>query len=806
MVYDPLNNILSSPSTPATSNPRDVVERLTNDVVTQNAKIRNAKSDTLERLKAFLGMKEWTDRVESEFLPIAESKIGTEDELKTAISMYLVGTMLRFEKAPLKEPPSGRDERRTCTVPMEVDKVATSSPVTMLKKIRQREDVPVFARQTSEPLGASTRQQPSTSTHRNGGGPPQNKHISLARNEARVDGVETRGAPSERPVHVTSQRVEPIRATQVDVRADRGVSSSREAGKLRRQPSHSSTSDRAPHRRDRTPRTEEESRRNTEARPAPAHVSSQRVEPIRAPMESDSGPPGVTTFVVRGLKAYEKSQASIDRAEGSEVRPLQTPRRCEPNGSGNHFDTNNNGSAARDVVGPVRQAEERRQGYEVEQSGSVVRTISAAQVDRAEVRPLKQSRQREPTEVDRDEQRSMLYRTRHGPESTKWSEKWRRNDADTAPAHVKSTAVRPLTGPREVPSTSSSHSSAESDRGTKRRYANDYAQSFSSSGDSSLSARNVGCSQVDEPIHSAARRRTRFDERPKSYRGRPPLFDSHVHLDRMSQMGIDFEWFERLRASRSHEFLGCVVNFCDPPNFDETSEAYNIREILAEVPTEMRPLVSITIGCHPQNADIFFTVEAYMKRLFDSRRPSLDEWPVVAVGECGLDSEWLYQSSLAQQEYAFRAQIRFAIDSGLPIILHIRDNIGEVTMDRRALQILREENLPRDHPIHRHCYDKGFADARIWMAEFSNIAFGVTNLLLSRNVLDLQELVGWLSGRGMLLLETDSPYFKKENGVPSNTPESIAVIARKVAELQGRHPDDVMRECTQTAKNLYRIK
>ncbi|KAH7693282.1 Protein Y37H2A.1 b [Aphelenchoides avenae] len=273
---------------------------------------------------------------------------------------------------------------------------------------------------------------------------------------------------------------------------------------------------------------------------------------------------------------------------------------------------------------------------------------------------------------------------------------------------------------------------------------------------------------------------------------RPPLFDSHVHLDRMSQMGIDFKWFERLRASGTHEFLGCVVNFCDPPNFDEASKSYNIREILSAIPADMRPLVSITVGCHPQHAGIFDTVEAYMKRLFDTLWPSLEEWPVVAVGECGLDSGWLHRSSQTQQEYAFRAQIRFAIDTNLPIVLHIRDNNGE--------------KLPRNHPIHRHCYDKGSADARVWTAEFSNIAFGVTGLLLS-NVPDLQEFVGGLSGCGMLLLETDSPYFKKtKNRVPCNTPESIAVIARKVAELQGRHADDVMRECTQTARNLYRIQ
>lgn len=57
----------------------------------------------------------------------------------------------------------------------------------------------------------------------------------------------------------------------------------------------------------------------------------------------------------------------------------------------------------------------------------------------------------------------------------------------------------------------------------------------------------------------------------------------------------------------------------------------------------MRPLVSIAIGCHPENAYMFGCVETYLKQLFDTSKPSIDVWPVVGVGECGLDSGWLKQ-------------------------------------------------------------------------------------------------------------------------------------------------------------------
>lgn len=90
------------------------------------------------------------------------------------------------------------------------------------------------------------------------------------------------------------------------------------------------------------------------------------------------------------------------------------------------------------------------------------------------------------------------------------------------------------------------------------------------------------CSEVDASIdRCVAPRRTRFDQRPNPSARRPPLFDSHMHFDRSVQMGINFEWFDRLRASQLHDFTGCVAIFCDPPIFDVTSKSYNILGILA---------------------------------------------------------------------------------------------------------------------------------------------------------------------------------------------------------------------------------
>ena len=64
------------------------------------------------------------------------------------------------------------------------------------------------------------------------------------------------------------------------------------------------------------------------------------------------------------------------------------------------------------------------------------------------------------------------------------------------------------------------------------------------------------------------------------------------------------------------------------------------------------------------------------------------------------------------QATAFRAQIELALRYNLPLVLHVRDHGrswdgGQAEED--CYRILAECNVPKDFPIHRHCFNgKGF--------------------------------------------------------------------------------------------------
>ena len=70
------------------------------------------------------------------------------------------------------------------------------------------------------------------------------------------------------------------------------------------------------------------------------------------------------------------------------------------------------------------------------------------------------------------------------------------------------------------------------------------------------------------------------------------------------------------------------------------------------------------------------------------------------------------------QATAFRAQIQLALRFNLPLVLHVRDDGrswdgGQAEED--CYQILSECNVPRDFPIHRHCFNgKGFPITKVY--------------------------------------------------------------------------------------------
>lgn len=200
------------------------------------------------------------------------------------------------------------------------------------------------------------------------------------------------------------------------------------------------------------------------------------------------------------------------------------------------------------------------------------------------------------------------------------------------------------------------------------------------------------------------------------------------------------------------------------------------------------------VGVHPHEASS--CDEAALARLRDlARHPK-----VVAVGEIGLDF-YRNLSPREDQVRAFRMQLEWAADAGMPVAIHCRDafDVMEpiVTEWARASRGERRAGRP---PGVMHYFSGDVALARRYAALgfLISIHTSVTYPGSER----LREVARSLPIEH-LVLETDAPY-----GTPQafrgrrNEPAYVVAAAKRVAELRGVPVQDVGRATTAAAKRL----
>ena len=145
-----------------------------------------------------------------------------------------------------------------------------------------------------------------------------------------------------------------------------------------------------------------------------------------------------------------------------------------------------------------------------------------------------------------------------------------------------------------------------------------------------------------------------------------------------------------------------------------------------------------------------------------------------AIGEIGIDLYW-DQSYINEQITAFKRQVKYAIDSDLPVVIHSRDSFKEVF---NALEEFRGSGLKGVF----HAFTGSLEDAR--KAAGMGFKLGIGGIVTFRNS-GLDKIVKE-TGIENIILETDSPYLAP---VPHrgkrNESSYICIINNKIAELFG---------------------
>lgn len=251
------------------------------------------------------------------------------------------------------------------------------------------------------------------------------------------------------------------------------------------------------------------------------------------------------------------------------------------------------------------------------------------------------------------------------------------------------------------------------------------------------------------------------------------LIDSHCHLNYKGLVEQQDEVLARARETGVQGFLNIATR--------EREWA----DIIATAHRE--PDVWATVGIHPHEADAHADLgeSVLLAATRDSR--------VIGIGETGLDYFYDHSDRAVQQDL-FRAHIRVARETGLPLIIHTRD------AEEDTARILTEEMGKGAFTALIHCFTASADLART--ALDLGLTISLSGIVTFKNAKDLQAIAAELP-EDRLLVETDAPFLAP---VPHRgktcEPAFVSDTCAFVAGLRGISSE---RLAEVTGENFFRL-
>lgn len=206
------------------------------------------------------------------------------------------------------------------------------------------------------------------------------------------------------------------------------------------------------------------------------------------------------------------------------------------------------------------------------------------------------------------------------------------------------------------------------------------------------------------------------------------------------------------------------------------------------------------IGIHPHHADEYKTEE-----IINKLKILLKNKKIVAIGEIGLDYHVyrdyppLAANQIDKQKRIFDSQISLGIQNNLPLIIHSRDSVEEVT------GIIKSFNTKTNSVLRGvfHCFSGNILQLKSILA--LGFYIGLDGNVTYDNNSGFHQMIRTIP-LSRLLLETDSPYLTPEplRG-EINTPSNIPIIAEKVAQIKNISVGELENITTRNAISLFKI-
>ncbi len=264
------------------------------------------------------------------------------------------------------------------------------------------------------------------------------------------------------------------------------------------------------------------------------------------------------------------------------------------------------------------------------------------------------------------------------------------------------------------------------------------------------------------------------------------LIDTHAHLN-FPDYKDDLEKVINRSLEKGVKKIICVSS-----NLTDSSKAIDISK-------EHPSIVYAAVGIHPHQTNP--QEKLSIKKQIEKLKELAKKKGVVAIGECGLDLSpappMEKDRPEKEQIFLFKEQIKIALSSNLPILVHSRKAFPQV------MAILKERHQGSKGQLKGvlHCFSAG--RKAIKQVEEIGFCFGVDGNLTYD--FGLQNVVKEIPLE-KILLETDCPFLSPEpyRGL-RNEPKNVRIIAESLAQIKEVAFEKIARITTQNAQNLLKI-
>ncbi|PTQ92688.1 TatD DNase family protein [Mucilaginibacter yixingensis] len=254
------------------------------------------------------------------------------------------------------------------------------------------------------------------------------------------------------------------------------------------------------------------------------------------------------------------------------------------------------------------------------------------------------------------------------------------------------------------------------------------------------------------------------------------LTDTHTHL-----------YYETDPVKRAALMNACFENKVD-------------RLFLPNVDVASMPMVFNLADAYPHNCFAMLglhpcDVKDDWRQQLETIGAAIPQRKIYAIGEIGIDLHW-DKTTLANQIEAFKIQIGWAKENGLPIVIHCREAFDEV------FQVLEEAQDEKLRGIF-HCFTGTLEQAQKVIG--LNFYLGIGGVVTYKNS-GLDKVVEQIDIKH-IVLETDSPYLTPVpfRGKQRNQSAYITYVADKVAELHNTSIKAIAEATTANSVKIFGV-